>query len=145
MELPSKRILKFIKKHHVLTLATSLKDKVWCSSCFYAFDEKNMCFIFTSDIVTKHAEQALKNPEVAGNIHLETKIIGKIRGIQFSGHTEIAKGDALKSVKKKYLTRFPFAVLAKTDIWVLYIDYIKMTDNSLGFGKKLKWKRKNEH
>lgn len=141
MELPSQKILKFLKKHHVLTLATSLNNKVWCSSCFYAFDEKNMCFIFTSDTETQHAEQALKNPNVAGNIHLETKIIGKIRGIQFSGRTEIVKGDDLRLAKSKYLKRFPFAILAKTDIWVLYIDYIKMTDNSLGFGKKLKWNR----
>ncbi|MDD2200044.1 MAG: pyridoxamine 5'-phosphate oxidase family protein, partial [Bacteroidales bacterium] len=93
MKLPSKRILKFIRNHHVLTLATSVDDSIWCASCFYAFDEKSMCFIFTSDIETKHAEQANKNSNVAGNIYLETKIIGKIRGIQFSGRTEIAKGD----------------------------------------------------
>ncbi|HXK80751.1 MAG TPA: pyridoxamine 5'-phosphate oxidase family protein [Bacteroidales bacterium] len=145
MKLPSKRILKFVRNHHVLTLATSVDDSIWCASCFYAFDEKRMCFIFTSDIQTKHAEQANNNSNVAGNIHLETKIIGKIRGIQFSGRTEIAKGDVLKYAKKKYLIRFPFAILAKTAIWILYIDYIKMTDNSLSFGKKLKWSRSDEY
>jgi len=40
-----------------------------------------------------------------------------------------------------YLLRFPFALAAKLDLWVLYIDYLKMTDNRLGFGKKLEWRR----
>jgi uncharacterized protein YhbP (UPF0306 family) len=43
--------------------------------------------------------------------------------------------------RSAYLRRFPFALAAKLDLWVLYIDYLKMTDNRLGFGKKLEWRR----
>jgi hypothetical protein len=42
--------------------------------------------------------------------------------------------------RSAYLRRFPFAIAAKLDLWVLYIDYLKMTDNRLGFGKKLEWR-----
>jgi uncharacterized protein YhbP (UPF0306 family) len=28
-----------------------------------------------------------------------------------------------------------------TTLWILSIDYLKMTDNRLGFGKKLLWEK----
>ena len=39
------------------------------------------------------------------------------------------------------LKKFPYAVLMKTTLWILEIEYIKMTDNRLGFGKKLIWEK----
>jgi hypothetical protein len=134
----------------------------------------------------------LNNPDVSGGISLETKVIGKIRGIQLTGkayyceitttipserchpreggdpfppyrhqserchpregHNEFPSerchpregGDLVSSyepIRNTYLKRFPFALAAKLDLWILYIDYIKMTDNLLGFGKKLIWER----
>ena len=32
---PDSRIIKFLKKHHVMTLATSFNEETWCASCFY--------------------------------------------------------------------------------------------------------------
>jgi uncharacterized protein YhbP (UPF0306 family) len=51
--------------------------------------------------------------------------------------TEEEKG----SVTRAYLTRFPFAVLMNASLWIVEIHIIKMTDNRLGFGKKLFWER----
>ena len=33
-----------------------------------------------------------------------------------------------------------FAALAELTLWALVPDYLKFTDNTLGFGKKLIWK-----
>jgi len=142
MNLPDKRVINFLKKHHVFNLATVINSYPWCCSCFYSFIEEDMALIFTSDNDTRHVKEFLENPKVAGTVHLETWIIGKIRGIQFSGTVELAEGTILDKARKSYLKRFPFAAILKTTLWILNLNYIKMTDNRFGFGKKIIWKKK---
>lgn len=140
MNLPEERIIKFIKKHHVMTLSTCVDNEIWTAHCFYAFDNKNNTLIFSSDLKTKHAQNFLINPKVSGGIVLETKIIGKIQGIQFQGIVLEPKDQDYENAKSIYLKRFPYAILIETTLWKLQLNYIKMTDNNLGFGKKLIWK-----
>ena len=137
------RIIKFIKKHHVLTLATSHNNEPYCANCFYAFMNDEKMFVFTSDYETKHVKDAIDNKSVAGSIVLETKIVGKIQGIQFTGNIFEPKDDLLRKAKYYYLKRFPFAILMQTTLWVVSIDFLKMTDNQLGFGKKMIWKNES--
>jgi hypothetical protein len=66
-------------------------------------------------------------------------VIGKIRGIQFQGIVSKPGGELLSKAKRAYLLRFPPAVLMNTHLWVVKLTLIKMTDNRLGFGKKLIW------
>lgn len=141
MSNPEKRIVEFIGQHHVLTLATSNNNQAWCANCFYTYLEKENCFVFTSDDTTKHIQDVNENNLVAGSVVLETSTVGKIRGIQFRGTMEKPTDELEKTAKKAYLKKFPFAVLMKTSLWVLHPDYIKMTDNRLGFGKKLIWEK----
>ena len=144
MEKPDKKIIAFIKKHHVLTLATCLDRQPWCANCFYAFLEEEAALVFTSDYETRHIQEALKNSLVAGSVVLETSIVNKIQGIQFTGRLELPEKEMIDKSKYAYLKRFPFAALMDTTLWVLYLDHIKMTDNRLGFGKKLIWERSKE-
>jgi len=144
MENPEKRIVDFIHQHHVLTLATCVDNNPWCANCFYVYLENENCFVFTSDDATKHVQDVSLNSKVAGSVVLETNTVGKIRGIQFRGIMEIPKKELALKVKKAYLKRFPFAVLMKTSLWVIHVNYIKMTDNRLGFGKKLIWESTKE-
>jgi len=132
-------ITKFITEHHVLTLATCINNKPWCANCFYVFNETTHSFIFSSDIDTRHAKEASENNTVSGNIVLETETIGKIQGLQFSGIMKLCDKTNLPKAKKKYLTRFPYAILKKTTLWELQLTYAKLTDNRLGFGTKLIW------
>ena len=131
-----KRIVDFIKRHHVLTLATvSSEGEPYCAACFYAYDKERNHLIFTSDDTTRHAQQMLENEKVAVGITLETRIVGKIQGVQICG---IAKrGD--DADKKLYIKRFPYAAVAPLNIWAVEPTFIKLTDNTLGFGKKLIW------
>lgn len=141
MNTPDSKIIAFLKKHHVLTLATVSGDQPWVANCFYAFIEEQMVFVFTSGFETRHIQEVSLNNKVAGNVVLETSIVGKIQGIQFSGTLQLAKNEELVTAEKAYLKRFPFAALMDTTLWILQIDYLKMTDNRLGFGKKLIWER----
>ena len=141
MNNPEKRIVEFIKEHHVLTLATCSDNNPWCANCFYIYLEEENCFVFTSDNETKHVQDVLANTNVAGSVVLETYTVGKIQGIQFNGIMEKPEKPLASVSKKAYLKRFPFAVLMKTSLWVVRLNHIKMTDNRLGFGKKLIWER----
>ncbi len=134
-----KRISDFIKKHHVLTLATSYKGLPWVANCFYAYDEEQNVLVFTSGHDTKHIQDLEEGNLVAASIVLETSVVGKIQGIQLRGKLSEPSGELLKVAKSAYLHRFPFAALMETTLWVLEPEYIKMTDNRLGFGKKVFW------
>lgn len=134
-----KRIIEFISKHHVLTLATTKKNIPYCANCFYVYYEDKNMLVFTTDHTTKHAQDAIEQNIVAGSIVLETNVVGKIQGVQFQGKMFEPQNELLKSVKARYLKRFPVAMLMKTNLWVLEISFLKFTDNRLGFGKKLIW------
>jgi uncharacterized protein len=143
MNLPDERIREFIQEHHVLTLAISYRNIPWCAHCFYAYLPESNLFVFTSDDDTRHIQEFLLSGSdlVTAGIALETKITGKIRGIQLSGPMRKLEGGELKTAKKAYLERFPIARLSKLELWGIDPGYIKMTDNRLGFGKKLIWKK----
>jgi len=134
-----KNITHFIKKHHVFNLAVCDHDKIWTASCFYAFWNEKNALVFLSDEETQHAKMIMQNPVVAGTIALETRIIGKIQGLQFTGIVEKAENESLAMAKKIYYKRFPYALGTQSTFWILTLHYAKLTDNRLGFGKKIIW------
>jgi len=136
-----KRIMAFILKHHVFTLATSNENKPYTCSCFYVYLVKENLFVFTSDHTTKHIGDVVNNKHVAGAVALETSMIGKIQGIQFTGIISELDGEILKIATSAYLKKFPIAHLKDLLLWGVEPDFIKMTDNRLGFGKKLIWRK----
>ncbi|MFC2138734.1 pyridoxamine 5'-phosphate oxidase family protein [Bacteroidota bacterium] len=136
-----KRIIEFIKKHHVLTMATSNENEPYCANCFYVYMKDENALVFSSDKTTKHIQDIEDQNLIAGSIVLETHVIGKIQGIQFQGIIKEPKGELLKKAKKEYLKRFPVSMLMKTTLWLTELTFVKFTDNRLGFGKKLIWKK----
>lgn len=130
------RFGKFIAKHHVLTLATTDSRGIpYVANCFYAYDAKRNIFIFTSDDSTTHGTHLSQRRDVALSIVLETRIVGKVQGLQVVGVAE--RGD--EEAKRRYLRRFPYAAAAPLRLWMVRPTYLKLTDNTLGFGKKLIW------
>jgi uncharacterized protein len=137
------KVIRFFRKHHVLTIATTIGNEPWCANCFYVYLEEENALVFTSDYETRHGQEFLKNNLVAGSVVLETMVVGKIRGIQFQGIVSEPEGDLLSKSRAAYLRRFPIAALMDTRLWIVRLTCIKMTDNRLGFGKKLIWSDKS--
>lgn len=133
------RITRFIRKHHIFTLATSAGNIPYTCTCFYVYDEKQNMIIFTSDPETRHTREMESQPAVAGAIALETLVIGRIQGIQFTGKVRELKGEEYDAALKAYLYKFPVAAFKSILLWGIELDFIKMTHNQLGFGKKLIW------
>lgn len=135
-----KRIIDFIQDHHLLTLSTSKENIPYCCNVFYIYDEKNNALIFSSNTKTKHVQDFIDNPEVAGSIAVETKNIDQIQGLQLLGKIIELKSDRLKVATKEYFQKYPYARLMDTHLWQMTLTFIKMTHNKLGFGRKLIWK-----
>ncbi len=135
------RIVRFLKKHHVLTLATTVDNEAWCANLFYAWLEAEQAFVFTSSLDTKHAQDALIHPEVAGSVVLETRVVGNVQGVQLRGTMFRPEGERLQRAKKRYLRRFPYAAVMDLELWLLEVTHLKFSDNTLGFGKKLLWNK----
>lgn len=137
MEAIDKRITAFLKKKHVLHLATSVNDMPYAASLFYIYIEDDNMLVFASDSKTIHITQAMQNANVAGTIADQTFITGRIRGIQFNGVLSELNNEILR---KTYISRFPVALFMPLTLWGIRLNYLKMTDNRLGFGKKIIWK-----
>ncbi len=136
----NERFVRFLRRHHVLTLATVAEGLPYCSNAFYCYDKERNLIVFTSDPATRHAQEMERNPRVAASVVLETKIVGRVQGLQLCGTATRADERA----KRTYLKRFPYAALAELTLWAIEPDFMKLTDNTLGFGKKLIWNDKQE-
>ena len=130
------KIDTFLQEHHVLSLATCSDDEISSCNLFYAFDKDKLSFVVASSDDTTHIQHITKKSSVAGTIVLETKTVGKIQGVQFRG--EFLKLDD-KTLKSLYFKKFPYALAMNPKLWQIKINYFKMTDNTLGFGKKIIW------
>lgn len=132
-------IENFIVSQKNMTLCTSVNNIPECASCFYTFMPEGAYLIFKSKNTTGHVCRALANNKVAGTILPDISKIGNIRGIQFSGIFLEPQEDLLEKAKKIYYSKFPLALGISGELWLIKLTYIKMTDNTLGFGKKLIW------
>ena len=137
----NEKIKDYLNENRVLTLATSIGDKPYCANCFYVFDEASKTLIFLSDTETRHIKEGLKNSRVAGSIQNGVTTVAKIQGIQFIGEFISPSEEEQKVFYKIYYDKFPFAKAKPSPIWGIQLDWIKMTDNTLGFGKKLVWEK----
>lgn len=130
------KIESFIKEHHVMSLATSHLDEVSACTLFYGYSSQLNAFVVASSNETQHIQNIQKNNQVAGNILLETKTVGKIQGLQFRGEFVELKD---KELKRLYFKEFPYALAMMPKLWQINVNFFKLTDNRLGFGKKIIW------
>lgn len=132
-----RKISEFILDNKCLSLCTTSPEGLWCASCYYAYDEKNVALIFKSSDDTRHVQEGLMNPMIAGTILPDKLETVSIKGVQFTGAFTSAEDDEASSI---YYSRFPFARAIGGKFWVIKLKTMKFTDNTLGFGTKMHWK-----
>ena len=136
MENDLKKITNFIDKHHVMSLASTDGTTLSVCNLFYAYDIKEQSFVIASSDDTIHIQNILKYPKIAGSVVLETKTVANIQGLQFRGEFLSLEN---KELKKLYFKTFPYSLALAPKLWQIKVNYFKMTDNTLGFGKKIIW------
>ncbi len=153
------KIAAFIRKHHVMTLATvGAGGRPWTAHVFYAWLPGENLFVFTTEPHTRHGAEISACADVAAGIALETSVIGRLQGLQIEGRVckvgvgtdsppcegGVSRSDgvvAFEKARRAYLKRFPYAAVADLSLWALEPFLMKLTDNTLGFGKKLIWQK----
>lgn len=136
-----KKISNYIASNKVFTIATCLNNIPYCATCFYVFNDDFKRLIFLSDENTRHLSEALLNKNIAGTITIPVITIAKLQGIQFTGQFIKPNPEEEKQFYDLYYDKFPFAKAKPSAIWGINLEFVKMTDNTLGFGKKLIWKK----
>lgn len=132
------KIEAFISKHHLLCLATSGETAPQVCNLYYAYDVQRHAFIVASETKTQHIQNVLADNKVACSVALETDEVGKIQGIQCQATMHQCNTDNAQNI---YFKAFPFARVMQPTLWEIQLHEVKLTDNRLGFGKKLTWTR----
>lgn len=132
-------IIRFIREHHVMVLSTCRDNIPYSTPLFYAYDAECNRFVFATATDTEHGAQMTENAAVSAGIYLETETVGKVQGLQLTGTVALAD----KADKKIYFGRFPYALAMNPTLWRLEPDWMKLTDNRLGFGKKHLWEKES--
>lgn len=134
-------LFRYLKKQHVLSLCCCADNDLWCANCYYVFDESRMAFWLMTEPDTRHGLLAIKNNCVAGTINGQPKTVLLIKGVQYRGHIRPLSEDEAHEARTAYQRRFPVARKVSAPLWEIVLDELKMTDNALGFGKKIVWQR----
>lgn len=137
----NQRINDFIEEQKLATICCiDRENRPYCFSCFYAFDKERTLIYFKSSADTHHAEILFHNPVVAGTIHPDKLNPLAIKGIQFTGWVVDRRSEICFNASKLYHKKYPFALAMPGEVWTIRPEFVKMTDNSLSFGKKIIWK-----
>jgi uncharacterized protein len=138
----NEHIIQFINKQTCATVCgVDEQGNPYCFSCFYAFDSNNGVVYFKSSAATRHSDILANNPNIAATILPDKLNTLMVKGIQFEGTVLHEAHPFAKAAAKYYYKKHPAAVAMPGELWAIEIHHIKMTDSTLGFGKKINWNR----
>ena len=154
------RIELFLSKHHTISIATSAEGELWSASVFYVSDEKfNIYFISFEG--SKHIQGVLKNNRVSATINQDVSDWMQIKGLQLQGLANKAQEHHRQEILNLYRQKFDsihqLLDFPKTEdekkiakqfdsisLFCFEPDWIRLLDNSLGFGSKEQIELKNQ-
>jgi uncharacterized protein YhbP (UPF0306 family) len=132
-------------KISTMTLSTSdLQGNPHAAPVYFVHDE-GMQLYFFSDEDSQHSQHIAQNPKAAAAIYPECQGWRDIRGLQLRGEVRLVEStDEWDSAWKKYQQKFPFvrslkAVVVQNRLYVFIPSWIRLLDNSQGFGYKKEW------
>ena len=154
------RIELSLTNHYTISIATAAKEESWSASVFYVSDQKlNIYFISFDE--SKHIQGILKNKRVSATINQDVSDWMKIKGLQLQGVAykvpEQHRKNILNAYRQKFDSIHELLDLPKTDdekkiaiqfnsisLFCFEPHWIRLLDNSLGFGSKEEIEIKNQ-
>ena len=154
------RIELSLTNHYTISIATAAKEESWSASVFYVSDQKlNIYFISFDE--SKHIQGILKNKRVSATINQDVSDWMQIKGLQLQGVAykvpEQHRKNILNAYRQKFDSIHEFLDLPKTDdekkiakqfnsisLFCFEPHWIRLLDNSLGFGSKEEIELKNQ-
>lgn len=143
----------FLAAHNTMTVATvGPQGEPQAAAVFYAADEQ-LNLYFLSSPSSRHSQNLLRDARVAATIHADGQAWKEIRGLQIEGIVQQVEGPLmLAQAVRTYGGRFDFlrgllgdaaegpaalrGPVASSRFYVLRPAWIRLIDNSQGFGHK---------
>ena len=154
------RIELSLTNHYTISIATVAGEELWSASVFYVSDQKlNIYFISFDE--SKHIQGILKDKRVSATINQDVSDWMQIKGLQLQGVAykvpEQLRKDILNAYRKKFDSINRLLELPETDdekkiakqfnsisLFCFEPHWIRLLDNSLGFGSKEEIELKNQ-
>lgn len=135
-------IIQFVETQTCASICVVGNDNSpYCFSAYYAFSATDGLLHFKSSPDTTHGKMIEQNPNVAGTILPDKLVKLTTRGIQFTGTVLHGNEPQSKDSANSYYKVFPMAHAVPGQVYTIQLETIKMTDSTLGFGKKILWAR----
>ena len=100
----------FLRRHHVMTVASQDADGPWAAALFYALDGEALIFI--SAPTSRHSQQLARDPRCAATIQSQPQDWPSIQGVQLEGRVDELEGAQRDAAERRYGERFPFVQVA---------------------------------
>ena len=140
-----KTVISLMDEVTTMTLATCKAESPWAAAVYYA--RQGFDLVFFSSPRSRHCEILANNPRAAATIHGAYSKWQDIKGLQMRGETYLVEpGAEWDSAWKHYQDKFLFvrsmkAVVAQNRLYVFIPNWIRLMDNSQGFGYKKEWRQ----
>ena len=137
-------IYTFLSKHNVLNLAYADGQSISACALWFAADEACTCY-FLSSLTTHHGAALAGGGEVAFTVQKDEQDWRMIQGVQAKGRCSLVEDATRTQAWAIYTKRFPFVTqqfpdlataLAKTRLWQIQPTWLRLIDNTQGFGHK---------
>ncbi len=100
-------VLKYLKEHYTMTIATARDDSPWAAAVFYAND--GFALYFLSDPESRHSKDIAENRVVAVTVNEDYHDWRKIKGIQMEGKAElVVTEDEMAKAVATYVEKYSF-------------------------------------
>ncbi|MEV7281438.1 pyridoxamine 5'-phosphate oxidase [Streptomyces sp. NPDC093111] len=146
---PPDRLRAALAAHTTLALAYTDDDGPQACAVFHAVTDTGSLVFLTARSTRHGAALARQAPgaRVAFTAHRDAQKWSSLTGLQGRGLCERATGPALAAARAAYARRFPFVAtagrlaqaLSRADHWEIHPTWLRLVDNSRGFGHKTEW------
>lgn len=152
----TERLRVFLAAHNTMTVATvGPQGEPQAAAVFYAADEQ-LNLYFLSSPNSRHSENLRRDARVAATVHADGQAWREIRGLQIEGTVQQVEGPLMFALAARtYVARYDFlrgllgdggdgpvalrGPVASSRFYVLRPAWMRLIDNSQGFGHKEEW------
>lgn len=143
------RLKQFLAAHTTLTLASLAEDgRPQVAPLFYA-EMDELSLIFISEQKVRHSQNVARDSRVAATIYADGQQWQTIQGLQLEGTCLALSGQAAEAAQAAYLAKYPFIavdpfltqMLQRVTFYQISPAWLRLIDNSQGFGHKEEWKK----
>lgn len=138
----NEQIINFLKEQTAATICCVDAEAIpYCFTCFYAFNPIEGLVYYKSSPNAMHSLLIKENAIISGTILPDKLNKMAVKGVQFSGEVLDPKHLLCFDASFIYNRKHPMAMTIKGEVFTIRLNTVKLTDSTLGFGRKVMWKR----